>query len=286
MPDWLIIGLRSLGVFAITLLAVRLMGKRQTSHLTFFDLITAIVIGVLAAATSLNLTRGLINGLAALAVWILLPIFLFWLALKYKTVRDILQGKETVLINHGKVLEDKLKEVRFTPEDLLSHLRRNNVFKAADVEFAMLEPSGDVSVLLKKANQPVTASTIGLQVNHESVPQTVMLDGVVMDEPLTAMGLNRNWLHTELEKAGVAPENVFIAQADSLGQLYLDLFDDVAQVPQPTTKDLVYATLKKCQADCEMYALGTKAASAKKTYSRCAAELDQIILELKPLLKR
>ncbi|GAB6181435.1 DUF421 domain-containing protein [Desulfotomaculum defluvii] len=286
MPDWLTIGLRSLGVFALTLLAVRVMGKRQTSHLTFFDLIIAIVIGVIAATTSLNLTDGLLNGLAALTVWILLPIFLFWLALKYKTVRDILMGKETVLINHGKVLEDKLKEVRFTPEDLLSHLRRKNAFKFADVEFAMLEPSGDVSVLLKKGNQPVTATTIGLQVNHESVPQTVMLDGVVMDEPLSAMGLNRSWLHTELEKAGVAPENVFIAQVDSLGQLYLDLFDDTAQVPQPKTKDLVYATIKKCQADCEIYALGTRKPSAKKLYSQCATDLDQVIMELKPLLKR
>ncbi|ABO49996.1 protein of unknown function DUF421 [Desulforamulus reducens MI-1] len=286
MPDWITVGLRSLGVFALTLLAVRIIGKKQTSHLTFFDLITAIVIGVLAAIISLNLTGGLKNGLSALAVWTLLPILLYWLSLKYKTLRDILQGKETMLINHGKVLEDKLKDARLTPEDLLSHLRRNNAFRVADVEFAMLEPNGDVSVFLKKGNQPLSASTIDLQVNHESVPQTVMLDGVIMDEPLTSMGLNRNWLHTELEKSGVAPENVFIAQVDSLGQLYLDLFDDAVQVPQPKTKDLVYATLKKCQADCEMYALATKKNSVKKMYGQCAEELEQIVTDLKPLLKR
>ena len=129
MPDWITVGLRSLGVFALTLLAVRIIGKKQTSHLTFFDLITAIVIGVLAAIISLNLTGGLKNGLSALAVWTLLPILLYWLSLKYKTLRDILQGKETMLINHGKVLEDKLKDARLTPEDLLSHLRRNSAFR-------------------------------------------------------------------------------------------------------------------------------------------------------------
>ncbi|WP_333870304.1 DUF421 domain-containing protein [Desulforamulus putei] len=286
MPEWLNIVIRSLGLFALVLLLVRLMGKRQTSQLTLFDLVTVIVIGVVAAAISLNLIENPFNGLAALAVWTLLPIGIYLMALKYKTVRDIIQGKETVLINHGKVLEDKLLEARFTPEDLLSRLRQKNVFKVADVEFAMLEPNGEVSVLLKKQNQPVTPASLGLQVNHESVPQTVMLDGVIMDEPLTAMGLNRNWLHTELEKAGVAPENVFIAQVDSVGQLYLDLFNDAIQVPQPKTKELAYATLKKCQADCEMYALGTKQPKAKEIYSECAEQLDTVIAELKPLLKR
>lgn len=285
MPDWYSTVLRSLGVFVLTLLLVRLMGKRQTSQLTLFDLVTVMVLGVTVAVISSNLIN-LANGLAVLAVWTILPIALYFLALKYKTVRDILQGKETVLINHGKVLEDKLLEVRFTPEDLLSQLRRKSAFQVADVEFAMLEPNGEVSVLLKKDKLPVSANTLGIQVINQSVPQTVMLDGVVMDEPLTALGLNRSWLHTELEKAGVAPENVFIAQVDALGQLYLDTFNDALQLPQPKTKELAYATLKKCQADCEMYALGTKHKGAKRMYADCAKELEEVIGELQPLLKR
>lgn len=285
MPEWYFTILRSLGVFALTLLLVRLMGKRQTAQLTLFDLITAVAVGVTVAVVSLNMLDNLANGLAVLAVWTVLPIALYLLALKYKTLRDILQGKETILINHGKVLEDKLLEARFTPEDLLSQLRRKNTFQVADVEFAMLEPNGELSVLLKKDKQPISANTLGIQVSKESVPQTVMLDGVMLDEPLTAMGLNRSWLHTELEKAGVAPENVFIAQVDSFGQIYLDTFNDALQLPQPKTKELAYATLKKCQADCEMYALGTKHKDAKRMYASCAKELDEVIDDLKPLLK-
>lgn len=286
MPEWLIVFFRSLGLFALILLVTRVMGRRQTSQLTFFDLVVAIVIGFMAAAISLNLVAGLGNGLIALAVWTILPSVFYLLAIKYKTVRHLIQGRETLLINHGKVLEDNLMEARFTPEDLLSHLRRKNIFKVADVEFATLEPNGEVSVLLKKDQQPLTATSLGLQMHRESAPQTVMLDGVMLDEPLTSMGLNRNWLHTELEKIGVAPENVFIAQVDSLGQLYLDLFDDAILIPQPKTKDLVYATLKKCQADCEMYALGTRQTKAKGMYTQCARELENVIKDLKPLLKR
>lgn len=286
MPEWLNILARSTGLFLLTLLLVRLIGKRQTSRLTFFDLVTAIVIGVIAAAVSLNLVTNLGHGLIALAVWTAFPALIYLLAIKYKAVRDIVQGKETVLINHGKVLEDKLLEARLTPEDLLSQLRKKNIFNFADVEFAVLEPTGEVSALLKKHKQPLTANNLDLEVGRESVPQTVMLDGIIMDEPLAAMGLNRRWLHTELEKAGVAPENVFIAQVDSTGQLYLDLFDDAIQVPKPKAKELAYATLKKCRADCELYALGTKQPQAKKMYEKSSRILAEVIKELEPLLIR
>lgn len=286
MPEWVSILLRSAGLFIVTLILVRLIGKRQTSRLTFFDLVTIIVIGLITAAISLNLVQNLVHGFIALAVWTAFPALIYLLAIKYKTVRDIIQGKETVLINHGKVLEDKLMEARYTPEDLLSQLRKKNAFKVADVEFAVLEPTGEVSVLLKKDQQPITPKTTGINVGMESVPQTVIMDGIIMDEPLTAMGLNRNWLHTELEKAGVAPENVFIGQVDSTGQLYLDLFDDAIQLPKPKTKELAYATLKKCQADCELYALGTKQPAAKKMYGKSSNILSEVIQDLEPVLKK
>lgn len=286
MSEWLIVLLRSAGLFIITLFLVRLIGKRQTARLTFFDLVTGVTIAAMAAVISLNLVDNLVNGLIALAVWTIFPALIYVLSIKYKAVRDIVQGKETILINHGKVLEDKLLEARFTPEDLLSQLRKKNAFNVADVEFAVMEPTGELSVLLKKDKQPATPKTLGMKVGQESVPQTVMLDGVVMDEPLAAMGLNRSWLHTELEKVGVAAENVFIAQVDSVGQLYLDLFDDTVQVPKPKAKELVHTTLKKCQSDCELFALGTKKTEAKKMYERSSRSLAEAVRELEPLLKR
>jgi len=286
MAEGLEVLLRSVGLFVVTLFMVRLIGKRQTSRLTLFDLVTAIVIGVIAAAVSLKLVPNLVHGLLALLVWTGLPALIYLLAIKSKMVRDIVQGKETVLINQGKVLEDKLMEARFTPEDLLSQLRKKNAFKVADVEFAVLEPTGEVSVLLKKDQQPVTPQTANLTVGMESVPQTVIMDGTIMDEPLTAMGLNRNWLHTELVKAGVTLENVFIGQVDSVGQLYLDLFDDLIQVPKPKTKELAWASIKKCQADCELYALGTKQPEAKSMYSKSAQVLAEAVKELEPVLRR
>ena len=286
MPEGLNILFRSAGMVVLLLLIVRITGIKQASRMTFFDLITSIVIGVTIAGIALNLIKNLAFGLTVLAVWTLLPVLVHILTLKSKTFRNIVQGKETVLINNGKVLEDKLAQVRFTSEDLLSQLRKKDVFNFADVEFAILEPNGEVSVLLKKDKQPVTAKSMGLPKSEESVPQTVILDGLILNEPLASMGLNKSWLGTELDKVGVATENVFIAQVDSFGQLYLDLFDDTIQTPQPKTKDLVYFTLKKCQSDCELYALETSNSKAKSMFSGAAADLTSVVQELEPWLKK
>ncbi|MGE5544632.1 MAG: DUF421 domain-containing protein [Bacillota bacterium] len=286
MPEWLAIIVRTAGVFFLVLLLTRLLGKRLVSRLTLFDLIIVVVIGFMAAALSLELTPDLINGLIPLGIWFLLPAAIYALSLKFKSVRDLYQGKETILVNHGRVLDDKLLEAGLTPEDFLGLLRQKNVFNFADVEFAVLEPTGDVNILLKKEQQNLTPKSMGIKMVEESVPQTVILDGNIMDEALTVMGLNRNWLLTEISKAGVAVENIFIAQADSTGQLYLDLFDDAVKPPKPTIREMTLATLKKCQADCEVFALGTREADAKIMYGESANTLKDIIQELEPLLRR
>jgi len=286
MPEWLLIIVRSFGAFFLVLVLTRLLGKRPIARLTLFDLIIVIVVGFIAAALSVNLTPDLANGVIPLGIWILLPAVIYALSLKFKSIRDLYQGKEIVLVNHGRVLEDKLLEVRLTPEDFLGLLRQKNVFNFADVEFAVLEPTGDINVLLKKEQQTVTPKDMGIRVVEESVPQTVILDGNIMDDALSALGLNRNWLLTEVNKAGLAVENIFIAQADSTGQLYLDLFDDAIQTPKPSIREMALASLKKCQADCEVFALGTREADARTMYGEAANTLKDIIDELEPLLGR
>lgn len=107
-----------------------------------------------------------------------------------------------------------------------------------------------------------------------------------MDEPLATIGLNRKWLDTELEKLGVSIDNVFLGQVDSYGQLYVDLFDDQIKVPKPQKKAALLATLKKCEADLEMFGLSTKEQNTKQMYEQCSKALEKIIDEVKPLLIR
>lgn len=170
--------------------------------------------------------------------------------------------------------------------NLWNSFEKKNVFKAADVEFAVMEPSGDISVLLTKENQPLTPKHLGANVGPEQEPQTVIMDGKIMDEPLATIGLNRQWLDTELEKLGVSIDNVYLGQVDSYGQLYVDLFDDQIKVPEPQKKAALLATLKKCEADLEMFGLSTKEQNTKQMYEQCSKALEKIIDEVKPLLIR
>ncbi|MBP1153754.1 MULTISPECIES: DUF421 domain-containing protein [unclassified Paenibacillus] len=286
MPDWLEVGLRTLFAVVILFLMTRLLGKRQISQLSFFEYITGITIGSLAAYISLDMEATWYLGLVSLFVWVMVSLGIEFLQMKSKRLRDFIDSKATVLIKDGKVLEDNIKKERLSTDELLQQLRKKNVFKTADVEFAVIEPSGEINVLVKKEHQPLTPSHLGITVGPEQEPQTVIMDGKMMDEPLATMGLSREWLYTELGKVGVTIENVFLGQVDSYGQLYVDLYDDQLKVPAPQQKASLLAQLKKCEADMEMFGLSTDNEAVKQMYMQCSNQLEHIIADVKPLLIR
>lgn len=286
MPFWAEVTLRSLLTFAVMLMFTRLLGKRQITQLTYFEYITGITLGSLAAYAALEESIHWLYPLLAIAVWTLASLGAELLTLKSKTARNLIEGKGTVIIKDGKILEDNLHKERYTTDELLSQLRQKNVFRAADVEFAVLETTGNLSVLLKREHQPITPTRLGVEVPNVQEPQTVIMDGKLLDEPLATIGLNREWLHTELEKIGVTLDNVYLAQVDGYGQLYVDLYDDELQVPAPSSLALLWTNLKKIQADLELFALSTSNSSAKGMYQNAAKSLQVQLAKLEPYLTR
>lgn len=286
MPEWSQIVLRTLLAVVVLFVMTKILGKRQVSQLSLFEYITGITLGSLAAYISLDVDTNWFLGIVAIGSWVVFSLAIEFLQLKSKKARDFVDSKARVLIKDGKILEDNLKKERLTTDELMEQLRKKNVFLASDVEFAIMESSGDVNVLLKKENQPITAKHLGIQVGREQAAQAVIMDGKILDEPLAILGYNREWLNVELEKIGVAIENVFLGQVDSYGQLFVDLFDDKIQVPEPQKKATLYATLKKCEADLELFSLSTKDAAVKEMYGQCSKELLGIIKDVQPLLVR
>lgn len=286
MPTWLIMVTRSVIMFFVVLIALRIMGKRQPARMNSFGMVNFIVIAVIAALTAVNIIANFIFGLLALAVWILFPVALDFLAVKSKWIHDLLNGKEAILIKHGKIMEENLFRFRLTGEELLRELRSKNAFNLNDVEFAVMETTGDINVLLKADRKPVTPHDLGQKVAPQTGPQTVILDGNIMDEPLASMGLNREWLRLQLETMGVSLTNVFIGQVDSYGELFIDLFDDAIHLPKPKVKEILHANLEKCQADLTNFALETQNPEAKTMYGRNAEKLKALLERLSPYLLR
>ncbi|MBF7147147.1 DUF421 domain-containing protein [Bacillus toyonensis] len=285
LPEWTLVILRSVFILIMLFAITKWLGKRQISQLSFFEYIAGMTIGDIAAQVSTGLDQKFFHGVFAILIFAAVPFFTGILSLKNKTARDFFEGKSTVLIKDGKILEDNLKKEKYTSDELLELLRGKNAFSVADVEFAVLEPSGELNVLLKKDRQPLTAKDVGLKVPNEKEPQTVIMDGNVLDEPLSSSGHNRAWLHSELEKLGVVIENVFLGQVDSYGQLTIDIYNDTLQMPSPQNKPLLLASLKKCHADLELFSLETKSKSASEMYSKNAKQIEKILNRVTYLLK-
>ena len=183
-------------------------------------------------------------------------------------------------------MEENLADVRYTGEELLRELRTKNAFNLADVEFAVMEYTGDINVLLKSDKKPITPHDLEWQVAPSPECETVILDGNILDESLSNMGLNREWLKVQLCNYGVSLDNVFIGQVDSSKDLFLDLFDDSIEVPEPKVKELLYANISKVYADFLSFSLDTDDIKAKKMYSKNADILKQLMDNLRPYLLR
>ncbi|MGA5688968.1 DUF421 domain-containing protein [Cytobacillus pseudoceanisediminis] len=285
MPEWLLIGARSI-LFAGVLFAItKLIGKKQISELSFFEYVSGITIGSIAGEIIMGLDNHWASGILSILIFGLVTLFADILSLKSKSFRDFFEGKGTIFIKDGKILEDNLKKERYSIDDLSSLLRQKNVFKAADVEFAVLEPRGDLSIMLKKENQPLTPKDLQLNLPQEKEPQTVIMDGKILNDPLAESGKTRKWLDMEIEKLGLTIDNIFMGQINSYGELTVDIFDDSLKVPAPQQRPLLMAMIKKCAADLEVFSLQTDSKKAQQMYEKNTLKLNQIIQKLSPYLK-
>jgi uncharacterized membrane protein YcaP (DUF421 family) len=284
MPGWVFIIVRSVIFLLLLFLTTKLLGKKQISELSFFEYVAGITIGSIAGEVITGLESNMFHGGLAIVVFGLLTFMADYLSLKSKKFRDVVEGRGAVIIKDGKVLEDNLKKEKYTIDELSALLRQKNIFSIADVEFAVLEPRGNLSALLKKENRPLTPKDLQMKVPNEKEPQTVIMDGKILLESLRCAEKNPGWLQTELEKLGVTLDNVFLGQVNSYGELTVDLYDDKIKVPSPTQRPLLMAMLKKTHADLELFSLATDGQAAKEMYKKNADILQETITKLAPYL--
>jgi uncharacterized membrane protein YcaP (DUF421 family) len=284
MPSWIDIIIRSFIFLALLFFMTKILGKKQISELSFFEYVSGITIGSIAGEAITGLEKNMFQGMVAIIIFSLATLFADVLALKSKSFRDFIEGRGTVFIKDGKVLEENLKKEKYTIDELSALLRQKDIYRVADVEFAVLEPRGTLSALLKKENRPLTPKDLQLKVPNEKEPQTVVMDGNILDEALRSAGKSRGWLTNELAKLELTLDNVFIGQVDSYGELSVDIYDDKMQVPSPAQRPLLLATLKKTQADLEIFSLETQDEVSKAMYKKNAKLMQETIDKLTPYL--
>lgn len=200
---------------------MRIMGKRQIGQLQPFELVVAIMISELAAVPMQNTGIPLINGIIPILTLLIAQLILSLLSLKSMKARNLICGKPKILIENGKIKEENLKTELYTINDLLEQLRIKNVPNIADVEFAILETNGQLSVIPKSQKRPVTPKDLNISTNYEGLPLELLVDGDVNYNNLKTAKLDKTWLEKELYKFGISNlEEVLFASLDSEGNLY------------------------------------------------------------------
>ncbi|WP_425449613.1 YetF domain-containing protein [Dethiothermospora halolimnae] len=227
MSDYSIIALRAFFSYFILFLMARLMGKREVSQMTFFDYIVGITIGSLTASMAVDKSKSFLLPLIALSIFSILQILTSYITLKNRNFRKIFDGKSTMLIENGKLLERNLLKERINIDELSTMLREKNIFKLSDVEFAFLEPDGKISAMKKSNKQPITPSDIGVLTEYSGIGNIVIEEGVIRHDKLREYNLTVSWLMSQLSNQGIDDiKKIMFAQVDGSGKLYVDLYDD------------------------------------------------------------
>ena len=227
MPEILEAVIRSAFGLISLLVLTRLMGKQQISQLTFFDFVAAITIGGITADLAGGVDVSVWPVFAALVTFVVLTILSGYLSLQSRPVRKLLQGEPTVVVHNGKILEGNMAQMRYNFDDLMGRLRNKNVFNISDVEYAILETNGELSVLLKTQNQPLTPKDVHLSTLYQGVPSELVVDGVIIRQNLVQNQLSEQWLTDQLKLQGIYnPGEVAYACLDSSGKLYIDRRSD------------------------------------------------------------
>lgn len=235
---------RTLLIYLVVFLIMRMMGKREIGKLSVFDLVISVMIAEIAVFVIEDTDRPVLDGILPMAVLLVVQIGIAFVSLKSRKMRMILDGKPTVLVERGKINREAMRKQRYNLDDLLLQFRENKT-NIADVEFAILETTGKLSII-QKDNKARDSSTNGREShvsssgsNHgsesqfpkpfprnyrfESLPVPLIMDGEIQKTNLEQLGKDRFWLNNQLKQRGIVDaKQVFLLTIDHRGKLFLD----------------------------------------------------------------
>ena len=211
---------RSIVLYIIVLIVMRLMGKREISQMQPFELAISIMIADLASIPMTEIGIPIFNGIVPILGLLVMHLLISVINIKSIHLRKIICGKPSILIYRGKIDEKVLKKERFTINELQERLRRNNIFNLGDVEYAILETSGEVTVIQKPEKRNTIPEDFNIQPDYEGIPYDLVIDGKIMNENLRNIGKNYNWLKKQVEKFGIKPEEALVVTLDGKGQIF------------------------------------------------------------------
>jgi Predicted membrane protein len=211
---------RSIVLYIIILVVLRTMGKREVGQLQPYELGITIMIADLIAIPMTNIGIPIINGIIPVLALLIMYLFISIINLKSVKARGIICGKPSILIYRGKIQEDILKKEKFTVNELQEKLRISNISSLGDVEYAILETGGQVTVIPKPEKRGIRPEDFQIVPEYEGLPYDLVIDGRIINDNLTKIGRDKFWLKKELAKFKLNSKNTLIATIDGKGQIF------------------------------------------------------------------
>lgn len=216
----LITFIRAIILYIVVLVVMRLMGKREIGQLQPFELAISIMIADLASVPMTELGIPITNGIIPILGLLVMHMIISILNMKSITIRKIMSGKPSLLIYRGKIDEKVLRKERITINELQEKLRGDNIFSLSDVEYAILETNGEVTVIQKPEKRSVIVEDLDITPEYEGISYDLVVDGKVMKENLKAIGKDINWLDKQLKKFDTKAADTLIATIDGKGSIF------------------------------------------------------------------
>lgn len=195
-------------------LITKLIGKKQVSQLSLFDYVIGISIGNFAAEMTINLESDEIYGIVAVLIFGFIAYLVSILTMKSIKLRRFFMGTPTILIEHGKLIQDNFYKVRYDINDMLEQCRVNGYFDISEIEYAIVEANGELSILPKDENRPVTIKDMKLKPSKQGLCANVIIDGKIMHKNLEIIDKDEKWLFKELKIKGKELQNILLATVD------------------------------------------------------------------------
>jgi len=227
LNEGLVVFVRSIIGFFSLLIFAKILGKQQISQLSFFDYVLGITIGSIAATLTTDLSSRAWPHFVGLFTWALLGYLMESITLKWRYASKYIDGEPTIVIMNGKIMENALRKMKYKVSDIMALLRNKDVFDLSQVDFAIIEPNGQLSVLKKPEYEPLTAQDMNITKSSTGISTELIYDGVLIDQNLRQLNKTKKWIFHELKIQGIKHiSEVFLATLTPSGSLYVDKYDD------------------------------------------------------------
>ena len=213
--------IRSLILYLLVIFAVRLMGKRQLGELQPSELVITILVSNIATLPLEDVDIPMIVGVTPILSLVCFEVIISWITLRSPMVRKLISGSPKVVISNGTIDRQVMRELRFSVDDLTMALRGQGIFDLAEVQYAIVETTGNMSVMKKQPDDTPTRSESGIEQLPSDPPRIVISDGRLITAALTAAGLTDSELKNILRRSKIKQSEVFIMTADTDGNYYI-----------------------------------------------------------------